>query len=81
MNLHASLIETHLLDRLKETLSRHKMWRLILLNVAEGALRCENSPYVGKAGIRMRLSWERKQEMIGIVNNRMLYLLTCLSRG
>lgn len=36
MNLHASLIEAHLLGQLKERLSQHKMWWLILLNVAEG---------------------------------------------
>lgn len=36
MNLHASLIEAHLLGQLKERLSRRKMWWLILLNVAGG---------------------------------------------
>lgn len=36
MNLHASLIEAHLLGQQKERLSRHKMWWLILLNVAGG---------------------------------------------
>lgn len=36
MNLHASLIEAHLLGQLKERLSRDKMWWLILLNVAGG---------------------------------------------
>lgn len=45
MNLHALLIEAHLLGQLKERLSRHKMWWLILLNVA-GVLKVWTSPRV-----------------------------------
>lgn len=74
MNLHALLIEAHLLGQLKERLSRHKMWWLILLNVAEGGFKVRTSPGGGFGGPEMwqaeTLGWKREAANAGLTNDK-----------
>lgn len=52
-NLHAPLIDAHLLVCLKGRLSRHKIWQLILLNVA-GVFKVRSTPVY-----RSQAAWVR----------------------